>query len=83
VCRLHARCRRPAAGSRLARANFNMSVIVERSAPEPANVGISQSMTETPHSDCESVTGRPFCVRQDGHEAAIRITFPDVPFTHV
>jgi hypothetical protein len=31
--------------------------------------------------DCESVTGRPFGLRQD--EAAVHITFPDVPFTHV
>lgn len=35
----------PATSSKPAGANFNMSVIVERSAPEPANVGISSSWT--------------------------------------
>ena len=37
---------RPADGSRFARANLNMSFRVERSAPAPANVGMSQFGTD-------------------------------------
>jgi hypothetical protein len=43
----------------------------------------SRSSIQARVSDFESVTRRPFRLRRDGHQAAIHITFPDLPFTHV